>query len=79
MLQDAISTLEEKAALNFHNAESVRTQAAHLCKYFMDLRKIKSSLLIVCVLFLSVGMYPIHDAGNMTTGSRSHDWLRGVA
>ena len=68
MLQDAISKLEEKTALNFQHTENVRAQAANLCKYFMDWRKFQNALFIVCVLFLSVGMYPINYAGNMTRG-----------
>ena len=78
MLQDAISKLEEKAALNFHNIESVSAQASHVSKCFKDLKKINNALFIVCALFLSVGMYPINYAGNMTTGSMSPDWLRDL-
>ena len=76
--QDAISKLKEKTALNCHHTESVRAQAANLYKYFIDLRKIKSDVCIVCVLLLSVGMYPINYASNIATGSRSPDLLRDL-
>ena len=56
MLQDAISKLEETSALNFHNTESVRTQAAHLCKYYRDVKQIRSALFIVCIPLLTLSL-----------------------